>query len=803
MLKKTFSKLLGAFSVCLVCLALNRQTDEKRSDIGFNASIADENVVSFVEADYGRDAKTFLGNISSVYFSNLRSNFGINSHGSCSFVSVGMLLSFYDTFWNDSLISDEFDACSFGNFSFEDAPNFVVNESPGIKSENINQVLGMSSEEYSQYITENSDDLFQCFLIDYAWKRVGPYGFEDGNPFGLTTWGQTELLNRYLVYERGLNSSNVVLNVCENDSESAKKDFIRERVMRGVPVVLNFSSETFGRHSVVAYDYNAVSGDFYVHTGWKTVNGYAATHVSFDSLRCSKIESAIALDVRTGYAGSDNYLGENNLAIIDSLAYPRDVVAPDVTFFDVPPTITWKSAISDYCFSQSNAFMRLSVKNGAGVCLCRFDVVGSDSFTFALDEWNDLTDMEDDSFIVSVSLVADYLLYSYDETNHCDCNLPNATFYGEESELLPVGTRTAHLIKPSDYRNYKDSYATEDGVDSIFCESVTEKGFAFKTRRFRAGYIQKDSIVLSPIRKGFNHAFVEYSFFQPIARVDIDLSFWRSREFELWVGDSDFAAVETLKFGVYSPIIDLLSPENALSEDRTSKTRFHLIFPTPVMSFRIYSSNGASNSNESNRGRISIGQIAVYESDHALLPVSGFEKPYEPAVWNDPTIMGRFNCYAYALNAMVNYTDYRTYGFDPGELSNYDLYRQYNYNHENFYDYPLFWNLIKSDSGENGLTADGYYFEPISKDTICPAGTYKVALAFDLNGSNCGLWDYHWFRQNPDGTWSHKPGPGEVVDFDGSGDVIVDPECCDRRIDGHNYSIFIGFYAVQGFDLAI
>lgn len=39
-----------------------------------------------------------------VYFSNLRSNFGTNRFGTCAFVAMGMLLSFYDTYWDDSIV---------------------------------------------------------------------------------------------------------------------------------------------------------------------------------------------------------------------------------------------------------------------------------------------------------------------------------------------------------------------------------------------------------------------------------------------------------------------------------------------------------------------------------------------------------------------------------------------------------------------------------------------------------------------------------------------------------------------------
>ena len=56
------------------------------------------------------DDKTYIDNTyASYYFSNLRDNFGNNAFGSCGYVSIGMLLSFYDVYWDDNII-DSFPA---------------------------------------------------------------------------------------------------------------------------------------------------------------------------------------------------------------------------------------------------------------------------------------------------------------------------------------------------------------------------------------------------------------------------------------------------------------------------------------------------------------------------------------------------------------------------------------------------------------------------------------------------------------------------------------------------------------------
>jgi hypothetical protein len=53
--------------------------------------------------------------------------------------------------------------------------------------------------------------------------------------------------------------------------------------------------------------------------------------------------------------------------------------------------------------------------------------------------------------------------------------------------------------------------------------------------------------------------------------------------------------------------------------------------------------------------------------------------------------------------------------------------------------------------------------------------------------------DFHWYRQDRDGRWSHKPGGGPATNLDARGRPIADPRSADRG----PYHIFCGFYCVQ------
>jgi hypothetical protein len=76
----------------------------------------------------------------------------------------------------------------------------------------------------------------------------------------------------------------------------------------------------------------------------------------------------------------------------------------------------------------------------------------------------------------------------------------------------------------------------------------------------------------------------------------------------------------------------------------------------------------------------------------------------------------------------------------------------------------------------------------------CPRGSSKIALVVHEGE------DYHYYRQDADGMWSHKDGSNKVKRFDALKRPIFNPEYASRdfRWQGSdlNYEDFCGFYCV-------
>nr|P86982.1 RecName: Full=Insoluble matrix shell protein 1; Short=IMSP1 [Ruditapes philippinarum] len=131
---------------------------------------------------------------------------------------------------------------------------------------------------------------------------------------------------------------------------------------------------------------------------------------------------------------------------------------------------------------------------------------------------------------------------------------------------------------------------------------------------------------------------------------------------------------------------------------------------------------------------------------------------FQPENWNIDPIQRRNNCYNYATNIQTN-----TFA-QPGRASG----RRYREN---------VGGEVYSACLRDGLTG----LRAPDAGTEC-----LIALV---------VWpgeDYHFYRLDNNGYWSHKSGRTEARNTDDSGDPIIDPRTADRG----PYSDFVGWLGV-------
>lgn len=67
-------------------------------------------IVFLIDLLFKTKSRFFLDNhYASFYFDGLNKNFGNNTYGTCNYVAIGMILSFYDTYWDEGFIPEKYD----------------------------------------------------------------------------------------------------------------------------------------------------------------------------------------------------------------------------------------------------------------------------------------------------------------------------------------------------------------------------------------------------------------------------------------------------------------------------------------------------------------------------------------------------------------------------------------------------------------------------------------------------------------------------------------------------------------------
>ncbi|MEW5922760.1 MAG: hypothetical protein AB1746_02100 [Candidatus Zixiibacteriota bacterium] len=152
-----------------------------------------------------------------------------------------------------------------------------------------------------------------------------------------------------------------------------------------------------------------------------------------------------------------------------------------------------------------------------------------------------------------------------------------------------------------------------------------------------------------------------------------------------------------------------------------------------------------------------------------VIVTTGGAPPYDPAYWNDAATVNCNNCYNYGCNIKTN--TYAQPGYAHGAT------------------HSLTCATVSAAAQADGLV-------PTNIDKGCRECTHIVALVISPNK------DYHWYRLDDNGRWSHKMDGYPCSDLDGSGNPITNPETADRKVYNgpdivRDYSIFCGYFCVD------
>ncbi|HBP25730.1 MAG TPA: hypothetical protein DD618_02105 [Acholeplasmatales bacterium] len=202
----------------------------------------------------------------SFYYENLRYNMGVNVDGTCSFIAAGMVLSYYDSVYNDEIVSEELELPGTRRISDSNAaPTEPFDSWSSIVPEAFNQSPGVSND-------------FLLETIDYM---------NVGNSMNI---GQTGTLISHYLDQAGVDYSKKEWNLWEGLFTS-RDQWVRDGIDSGNPVYIHFTGtdpdldDRYLNHAVVGYEYDDTG--VFVNFGWRgeythtNINNYTLQNVLY------------------------------------------------------------------------------------------------------------------------------------------------------------------------------------------------------------------------------------------------------------------------------------------------------------------------------------------------------------------------------------------------------------------------------------------------------------------------------------------------------------------------------------------
>lgn len=247
----------------------------------------------------------------SAYFACLTNNFGVNYKGSCGYVALGMLLSYYDTFLNDSIIDEQYDINSISPLT-----NFIsLHNSPGIlkdtierpEIDNFDPTLNLTPQEYYEIIRNSSTYSFHAKLITIGYSH-SYYDFSNNDLcFGTSLNSRKVILNDYLENECNMteNEDYVLLSIKRDNSTTSQdiRNFVIDKINEGYPVLIGAQKLDGGGHALIGYEYDEANDLIYCHLGLRGFGSY----LPIEYTPLVTFESAMVINFNIPHTHSNNY----------------------------------------------------------------------------------------------------------------------------------------------------------------------------------------------------------------------------------------------------------------------------------------------------------------------------------------------------------------------------------------------------------------------------------------------------------------------------------------------------------------
>lgn len=589
--------------LCLLCLLIfgtsNFKTDNAeiiKSDTQNQASALVEDIVPINKRMALSENSLFIDDyFSNYYFINSVENYGRNEKGSCTQLALAQLLSFLDTYWDDSFVPDQYEKKSLLN---SDEFDYGTN-APGIYRESKELVGNLSTYDYYWNVVDKySDSYFHLLLIKIGYGQFGYYDFDDfSNACALSDGEINNIADYYLYTYLGKAKTDVSISY-SNKSSIGNRNYIIENVKNGIPVLAR-AKISIGGHAMVAYDYDENNDEIYFHAGWES----DSRHYSEEQLGLIEYFDALSIIPNTPHVHTNNYFSQDS-----AITYcPCNSVIPtQITitnnFLDTLPTFEWNSLIKDKWFSDIELHHQIYILRSNHYEVFQIeDRIFDNQYTINLNDWKRIiNEVADPDYYVYIAMVSD--IAPYWDDFYCIQLFHEPNRYISKSSFLPEdwGIEGRYY-----FPNELDSSKVSADPDRMYA-TATQNGLTINTERLRCGYIENKYIVLSPRREDAGRAYFEMNFDKPVYSFMYRACMWSANE------NLDGLAVIQVKNaqGVWSTFKDI--PISSLRTKEDGLTQFTEFTLNGIYGLRFETTSTATG--DRNKGRFCLGDIVFSTS---------------------------------------------------------------------------------------------------------------------------------------------------------------------------------------------
>lgn len=448
------------------------------------------------------------------YFSRLGLNIGDNVKGSCGFVATGMLLSYWDTYWDDGIIPEKYEAKATLYNEYIDVAGLAnkTNEAPGIIQEK-----GISFDETTYYnnISVNGETYFHFKLMDLFQNNISSFPYDSKEceyDYGLGYLDYKKFYQYYFKDYLGLSSDYIIGGVDARPSATIRAQVV-DLVKQGIPVRLSIkkTSDSNSGHCVIAYDYDEKTDKLYCNFGW----GRDSAHVTIEEKGYDYYNSYTYIRLFTDHVHSDNYVfthsvGNERYFCPCNSAIPHSIGFVDYYTLDVCPTFAWGTLVTEKWF---NIYHEFSILDRDRHAVFTKQVRGN-QYTLTPEEWKQTIELTGTDFYVYIGIGSD--VEPYWDDFYCSKLFKEPTEYAKKVQ-----------VKPYEWGFEERYWFSNEGIRDT---SLTKKDLTVNTRRLRCGYIKDSYVVLSPRRENAGEAFLEMNFDKPVYAFMYSVCLWSKYE---------------------------------------------------------------------------------------------------------------------------------------------------------------------------------------------------------------------------------------------------------------------------------